>query len=34
VSASFPVSVSSGDLLTVVATSAGSKAYFTIKGNL
>lgn len=34
VSASFPVSVSANDLFTVVATSNGSKAYFTIKGNL
>jgi hypothetical protein len=33
-SASFPVSVAANDLLTVVATTSGSKAYFTIKGNL
>jgi hypothetical protein len=34
VSASFPVSIAENDLLTVVATNDGSKAYFTIKGNL
>ena len=34
VSASFPVTVSANDLLTVIATTSGSKAYFTIKGNL
>jgi hypothetical protein len=34
VSSSFPASVSANDLLTVVSTTSGSKAYFTIKGTL
>jgi hypothetical protein len=34
VSASFPSSISTGDLITVTATTSGDKAYFTIKGSL
>jgi hypothetical protein len=34
VSSSFPTSVSANDLVTVISTTTGSKAYFTIKGVL
>jgi len=34
VSSSFPASVSVNDLITVISTTTGSKAYFTIKGSL
>jgi hypothetical protein len=34
VSASFPATISTNDLVTVISTTTGSKAYFTIKGAL